>query len=264
MLGCSLQAGSEPWLRATYCQHPANGRSWSFDAIQTCHVGKINLARVSSSNKMFNDMAAEYGDFERELDAAFFNYAHISGAVEMYMQFLESSALQRAFSKTISGKEIEWKSIHRYMTLDTQDVEWYPTLPVSEVVKQKNDLIGLLFGIFLGRMIASVDHYFSSVLKNRFGHIEKSGSCWDVFSQKAKVDLLACSNGVIVYSLLQERNKIEHNKAKIDQTFVDRMMKKGITHSYSVGDSIQKSHLDVLAAHGAIREFVAEVDKLLT
>jgi hypothetical protein len=208
-------------------------------------------------------MTAEYGDFERDLDAAFFNYAHISGAVEMYMQVLESSALQRAFSKTISGQEIEWKTIHRYMTLDNQHVEWYPTLPVPQIVKQKNDFIALLYGIFLGQMIGSVDQYFSSVLKSIFGHTEKSGSCWDVFSQKTKVNLLACKNGIVVYSLLQERNKIEHNKAKIDQTFVDRMMKKGITHAYAVGDSIQKSHLDVLAAHAAIREFVADVDRLL-
>jgi hypothetical protein len=213
---------------------------------------------------MFNDMATEYDDFERDLDAAFFNYAHISGAVEMYMQVLESSALQRSFSKTLSGQEMEWKTIHRYMTLDSQDVEWYPTLPVAEVVKQKNDLIGLLYGVFLGRMIGSVDHYFSSVLKSRFDHMEISGSCWDVISQKAKIDLRACKNGAVVYSLVQERNKIEHNKAQIDQTFVDRMMKKGITHSYAVGDPIQKSHLDVLAAHAAIREFIADVDRLLT
>lgn len=209
-------------------------------------------------------MATEYDDFERDLDAAFFNYAHISGAVEMYMQVLESSALQRSFSKTLSGQEMEWKTIHRYMTLDSQEFEWYPTLPVAEVVKQKNNLIGLLYGVFLGRMIGSVDHYFLSVLKSRFGHMEISGSCWDVISQKAKVDLLACKNGTVVYSLLQKRNKIEHNKAQIDQIFVDRMMKKGITHSYAVGDSIQKSHLDVLAAHAAIREFVADVDRLLT
>lgn len=209
-------------------------------------------------------MKTEYEDFERNLDAALFNYAHISGAVEMYLQVLESSALQRAFSKTISGQEIEWKTIHRYMTLDSQYVEWYPALPVRKVINQKNDLIGLLYGVFLGRMIGSVDDYLSSVLKSRFGHVEKSGSCWHVFSQKFKVDLIACRNGAAVYSLLQERNKIEHNKAQIDQIFVDRMMKKGITHSYAVGDSIQKSHLDVLAAHAAIRDFVADVDRLLT
>lgn len=259
-----LEAGSRPWLRPNDWQHPANSRSLSFDVIQTMPCEQKTQLVLSSTNKRFNNMASEYSDFERDLDAAFFNYAHISGAVEMYMQVLESSALQRAFSKTISGKEIEWKSIHRYMTLDSQDVEWYPTLSVPEVVKQKNDLIGFLYGIFLGRMIASVDHYFSSVLKNRFGHMEKSGSCWNQFAQKAKVDLLACRNGVIVFSLLQERNKIEHNKAQIDQKFVYQMMKKGITHSYAVGDFIQRSHLDVLAAQAAIREFVADVNKLVT
>ena len=208
-------------------------------------------------------MTAEYDDFEHDLDAAFFNYAHISGAVELYMQVLEAPSLQRAFSKTLAGQEIEWKTIHRFMTFDSQNVEWYPSLPVQEVVQQKNELIGLLYGIFIGRMIGSVDHYLSSVLKSRFAHTEKSGSSWDTFSQKAKIDLLACKNGAAVYSLFQERHKIEHNKAQIDQTFVDRMMKNGITHSYAVGDSIQKSHLDVLAAHAAIREFVADVDRLL-
>ena len=141
---------------------------------------------------------------------------------------------------------------------------WYPELPVATILQQRNSLIGLLYGLFLSRMIGLVDYYLASVLKSRFGHLEKSGSSWDAFFQKTKIDLLARKNGPLVYSLLQERHKIEHNKAQIDQTFVDRMMKKGITHSYAAGDSIQKSHLDVLAARDAIREFVADVDCLMT
>ncbi|MDO8544565.1 MAG: hypothetical protein Q7S40_29340 [Opitutaceae bacterium] len=209
-------------------------------------------------------MTTEYSSFERDLDAAFFNYAHLTGAVELYIQVLETPALQRAFSKTISGQEIEWKMIHRFMSLANQTVVWYPELPVGTILQQKNTIIGLLYGIFLSRMIGLVDYYFSSVLKSRFCHTEKSGSSWDAFSQKAKIDLLVRKNGAQVYSLLQERHKIEHNKAQIDQTFVDRMLKKGVTHSYAAGDSIQKSHLDVLAARDAIKEFVADVDSLMT
>lgn len=208
-------------------------------------------------------MTAEFCNFKRDLDAAFFNYAHITGAVELYMQVLEVPALQRALSKTLTDQESQWNSIHRFMRLDNQNVEWYPSLPVQVVTQQKNDFIGLLYGIFISRMIGSVEYYFSSVLKNRFAHTEKSGSSWSTFSQKAKIDLLDCKNGSVVYLLLQERHKIEHNKAQIDQTFVDRMMKDGITHSYTVGDSIQKSHLDILAAHTAIREFISHVDSLL-
>lgn len=209
-------------------------------------------------------MTTEYKTFERDLESAFFNYAHLSGAVELYTQLLETPSLQKAFSKRMTGQEIEWKTIHRFMNLEDQTVVWYPALPVEQIVQQKNPMIGLLYGIFLSRMIGSVDYYLASVLKNRFGHTEKSGSSWDAFSQKTKIALLARKNGPQVYSLLQERHKIEHNKAQIDQTFVDRMMKKGVTHSYGAGDSIQKSHLDVLAARDTMREFVADVDSLIT
>jgi hypothetical protein len=209
-------------------------------------------------------MTTEYKTFEQDLESSFFHYAHLTGAVELYMLLIETPSLQQAFSRTMTGNDIKWKTIHRFMNLGSQTVVWYPQLPIKEIVQQKNALIGLLYGIFVGRMIGCVDYYLASVLRNRFGHGEKSGSCWDAFCQKAKIDLLKRKNGPQVYSLLQERHKIEHNKAQIDQTFVDRMMKKGVTHSYADGDSIQKSHLDVLAARDAIREFVSDVDILIT
>jgi hypothetical protein len=86
------------------------------------------------------------------------------------------------------------------MTLDSQEVELYPTLPVPQIVKQKYDLIGLLYGIFLGRMIGLVDHYLSSFLKNKFGHMDKSGSCWDVFLKKLR---LSCSHARTVLSFIR-------------------------------------------------------------
>jgi hypothetical protein len=208
-------------------------------------------------------MTTEFRSFQRDLAATFFHYAHISGAVELYMQVLETPALQKAFSKTMTGEEIEWKMLHRFMMIGDKRVVWYPELPVPAIIQEKNNIIGLLYGICLSKMIGLVDYYFASLLKSRFGHTERSGSSWDAFSQKTKIDLLAQKNGTQVYALLQERHKIEHNNARIDQTFVDRMMKKSITHSYSSGDAIQKSHLDVLAARDAIAEFVAEVDGLM-
>ena len=74
-----------------------------------------------------------------------------------------------------------------------------------------------------------------------------------------KIDLLQCKNGSDVYLWFQERNKIEHNRAKIDQIFVDRMLKKGVTHSYLNGDPIEKSHLDILAMRIGMIEFVTDV-----
>lgn len=149
------------------------------------------------------------------------------------------------------------------MDLGNQRVVWYPQLPIKDIIQQKNVLVGMLYGVFISRMIAAVDYYLTSVLKNRYSHSEKSGSSWEAFCQKTEIDLLMRKNGTEVYQLLQERHKIEHNKAQIDQTFVDRLMKKGITHSYTAGDSIQKSHLDILATHDAIREFVSDVDSLI-
>jgi len=208
-------------------------------------------------------MTDEFKEFQQDIEASFFNYAHLTGAVETYILLLETPSLQRSFSKTMGGDETDWKTIHRFMDLGNQRVVWYPQLPIKEIVQQKNSIIGMLYGVFISRMIAAVDYYLTFVLKNRYGHSEKSGSSWEAFCQKTKIDLLSRKNGPQVYQFLQERHKIEHNKAQIDQTFVDRLMKKGITHSYTAGDSIQKSHLDVLATHNAIKEFVSDVDSLI-
>jgi hypothetical protein len=59
---------------------------------------------------------------------------------------------------------------------------------------------------------------------------------------------------------MQERHKIEHNQAQIDSKFLERMQKSDIKHAYNEGDSIQKSHLDILAAQQSILEFAQDVD----
>jgi len=42
--------------------------------------------------------------------------------------------------------------------------------------------------------------------------------------------------------------------------FLERMAKRNIQHAYKEGDGIQKSHIDMLLAHQAIREFAEDVD----
>jgi hypothetical protein len=176
------------------------------------------------------------------------------------MLVLENPSLQRVVSKVISGSETEWKQVHRFMVVDGQTITWYPELPVQAILAEKNALLGYLYGITLSRMISDIDFYLSSVLKNHFGHVETSGSSWDQFIQKSKIDLLKRKHGTFVFTLLQERHKIEHNKAKIDRGFLERMTKRGVQHTYKEGDSIQKSHMDVLLAHQVIREFAEDVD----
>jgi len=202
----------------------------------------------------------EFRILTNELDSAFFRYAHITGALEFYMLVLENPSLQRVVSKVISGSETEWKQVHRFMVVDGQTITWYPELPVQAILAEKNALLGYLYGITLSRMISDIDFYLSSVLKNHFGHVETSGSSWDQFIQKSKIDLLKRKHGTFVFTLLQERHKIEHNKAKIDRGFLERMTKRGVQHTYKEGDSIQKSHMDVLLAHQVIREFAEDVD----
>jgi hypothetical protein len=205
-------------------------------------------------------MTEEFNLLKRNLDSAFFRYAHITGAIELYMSVLENPELQRAMSKFISGSETDWKQIHRFMVIDGQTVTWYPELPVQAILAEKNALLGFLYGITLSRMIGDLDFYLSSVLKNHFGHLETSGSSWDPFIQKTKIELLSRTHGKFVYTLLQERHKIEHNQAQIDRVFLERMAKRNIQHAYKEGDGIQKSHIDVLLAHQAIREFAEDVD----
>lgn len=195
-----------------------------------------------------------------DLNAAFFRYAHITGALELYFRVLENPNLQRAFSKVVSGSEIEWKEIHRFMVIDGKTVTWYPELPVQTILAQKNTLFGYLYGIILSRLIGDLDFYLGSVLQNHFGHVELSGSSWDQFIQKTGIDLFERKHGKFIYTILQERHKIEHSKARIDRVFLKRMAKCNVQHAYKEGDSIQKSHIDVLLTHQAIREFAEDVD----
>lgn len=205
-------------------------------------------------------MTDELGTLVEDLDSVFFRYAHLTGALELYMMVLENPNLQRAFSNVISGSETNWKQIHRFMVVDDETVIWYPELPVQTILAQKNALLGLLYGITLSRMIGDLEIYLGSTLKNHFGHLERSGSSWGRFIQKTRIDLLKRKHGEFIYTILQERHKIEHNKARIDRVFLERMAKRNVQHAYEESDSIQKSHIDVLLTHQAIREFSEDVD----
>ena len=205
-------------------------------------------------------MTDELRTLIEDLDSAFFRYAHISGAIELYMTVLENPNLQRAFTKAISESESEWKEVHRFMVIDGETITWYPALPVQTILAQKNALLGYLYGITLSRMIGDLEFYLGSVLQNHFGHFERSGSSWNQFTQKTKIDLLNRRHGKFIYTILQERHKIEHNKARIDRVFLERMAKHNVQHAYKEGDSIQKSHIDVLLTHQIIREFAEDVD----
>jgi hypothetical protein len=205
-------------------------------------------------------MTEELKALIRGLDAAFFRYAHITGALELYMLILENPNLQRAVSKVISGSESEWKQIHRFCDKDGQPVTWYPELPVQTILAEKSALFGFLYGITLSGMIGDLDFYLGSVLKNHFGHVETSGSSWDPFIERTKIGLLNRRNGEFVYTSLQERHKIEHNQAQIDRKFLERMATRNIQHAYKEGDAIQKSHIDVLMTKQAITEFAQDAD----
>jgi len=205
-------------------------------------------------------MTEEFNTLARNLDSSLFRYAHITGALEFYMLTLENSNLQRAVSKIISGSDTEWKQIHRFMIIDGQTITWYPEMPVQTVLGEKNTLLGFLYGITLSRIIGDLDFYFSSVLQNQFGHIETSGNSWNKFVQKTMIDLLNRKHGEFVYMLIQERHKIEHNQTQVDRVFLERTAKLNIKHAYKEGDSIQKSHIDVLLAHQVIKEFAEDVD----
>ncbi len=205
-------------------------------------------------------MTREFKELKNEIDATFFRYAHLTGAVELYMLVLETPNLQKNISKVMSGAEIKWKEIHRFMIVDNQTVTWYPELPVRKILGQKNALLGYLYGVTLSHIIGGIDFYLTSILKNNFGHVETSGSSWETFIAKTKIDLLNRKHGKFVYTLIQERHKIEHNKAQIDRGFLERLAKRDVKHTYKEGDSIQKSHIDVLLANQAIREFAEDVD----
>lgn len=205
-------------------------------------------------------MTQELNALTAELDSTFFRYAHITGALELYMLVLEMPALQCAVSKAMTGDEIEWKEIHRFMNLGGQRITWYPELPVADLLAQKNSLLGYIYGVTLSRMIGDLDYYLTTVLRNHFGHTEASGSSWERFIENTKINLLQRQHGEFVYTLLQERHKIEHNKAQIDRGFLGRLAKRNVKTTYKEGDAVQKSHIDVLLSNQVIREFAVDVD----
>jgi hypothetical protein len=199
-----------------------------------------------------------------ELDGTLFRYAHLTGALELYILVLETPTLQRTISEAMSGEETEWKQIHRFMDLGGERITWYPELSVSNILSQKNALLGYMYGVTLSRMIGDLDYHLTTLLANHFGCIETSGSSWDRFIQQTKIPLLQRQHGEFVYTLLQERHKIEHNKAQIDRGFLERLAKRNVRTTYKEGDSVQKSHVDVLLANQVIREFAVDVDRELT
>lgn len=205
-------------------------------------------------------MTEEFNTLARNLDSSLFRYAHISGALEFYMLTLENPNLQRAVSKILSGSDTEWRQIHRFMVIDGQTVTWYPELPLQVVLGEKNALLGFLYGITLSRVIGDLDFYLTAILQNHFGHVETSGNSWDAFNKKTKIELQTRIHGEFVYVLIQERHKIEHNQAHVDRVLLERTAKRNIKHAYNEGDSIQKSHIDILLAHEVIKEFAEDVD----
>ncbi len=208
-------------------------------------------------------MTSEFKIFIKDMDAAFFRYAHLSGAVEIYMLILESKDLQKSFSKILTNQETEWKKIHRYMVINNQTTVWYPELPINSILSEKNSLLGFLYGITLGSFVASFDYYLSSILVKQYGIKNTTGNSWKRFSEITNIRLDNFENSKFIYTLIQERHKIEHNKARIDNKFLANMNLMGVEHVYTIGDSIQKSHIDILLTNDIIRKFTNDIDVAL-
>jgi hypothetical protein len=205
-------------------------------------------------------MTPELSSLFSDLGSSFFRYAHITGALEAYMEILLSRDLQKAYSKTISGSEGEWVQIHRHMVVDGINVKWYPELPVGNIVGQKAALFNFLYGVTLGRMIEDLDLYFTSILRDYFKQVETTTNSWTRFTQKTGIDLFLCKHGTFACNLLQDRLMIEHNKVRIDRSFLTQMSKQQISHVYDKGDATQKNHIDVVLVYQVIREFAGDAD----
>jgi hypothetical protein len=209
-------------------------------------------------------MTPELDKFVASLETSFFRYAHLSGAVELYMLVLETPALQHAANRHMSAPEKDWREIHRFMVVDGQSTEWYPPMPLSAILAQRFSLLGFLYGVTLSGIVSDLDLYLASALRAYFKKVVTSGSAWDTFTAITGIPLLDLPDGHAVYTLLQERHKIMHNHGRIDQLFIDRLSRSGVADTRSPGDSIQKSHLDVLHSVQLIRRFTALVDERLS
>ncbi|HUI31120.1 MAG TPA: hypothetical protein VLX91_12980 [Candidatus Acidoferrales bacterium] len=205
---------------------------------------------------MNNELSTLYSD----LASVFFRYAHISGALETYMTVLEDRDLQKAFSKIVLGTETEWKQIHRFMNVKGINVKWYPELPVHSIIGEKESLFNFLYGVTLSRMVDHLDFYFSSILRNCYKLTEPISSPFTQFMLRTGIDLHARKHGAFMSKLVQDRRKIEHNRAQIDRDLLNEMVKQHVNHVYKEGDTIQKNHIDVVLTYQVIREFAQDVE----
>jgi hypothetical protein len=206
-------------------------------------------------------MTSQFEEFAAALDAAFFRYAHLGGALEFYMFVLETPGLQHAVNRSLSAPETDWKEIHRFMAIDGERITWYPSVPISEVLAQRNALMGFLYGVTLSSLVGDLDFYLASVLRVHFARNDSTGSAWDAFVSSTGIALLDLPNGLLIYTLLQERHKIVHNNGRIDERLLARLGRQGISDPRNVGDPIQKSHLDILHSFNLIRAFAEKVDR---
>lgn len=132
---------------------------------------------------------------------------------------------------------------------------------IPDILSHKETIIWWIVGETLNWFVASVDYYMAEILRNHFGKTVTSGNAWADFEKTTRINLLALPHGAMVYTAIQERHKVEHNRSQIDERFVKNMVAKGIDHRYKVGESVEKGHFDVVKTVEAFREFANVLDQ---
>jgi hypothetical protein len=191
-------------------------------------------------------MTAQLDELRGNLDFIHLAFVHLWGALERY-----SSHFQR------TGGRLDHDIIH-----DGVLVASYRGLNVAEHMhRHKQDIAGFIALGCVLRTMSDLDHYFAQVLTAHYFCSGIGSNSWETFCVKTGIDLLGITHGRTMYMWLQLRHKLAHTAARIDQVFLDRMVRKGIAHDYRLGEKIVcLSHTPVVLWKKAC-EFAESVDR---
>lgn len=207
-------------------------------------------------------MTIEYEALRRHLESGLNRYALATSGVEFLFECFSHPEIQAAFSHVLSrGTNVTpWRGFQRFVVVEGKEEIWWGPYPIPELLPHRETIIWDLVGQTVSRFVGDVDYYLAQVLRNHFATGEITGSAWNTFERTTRINLVGKRHGDFVYTAIQERHKVEHNRSVVDERFIRALQAKGIPNSYSLGDRIQRGHFDVMKSYQAFSKFAADVD----
>ena len=199
-------------------------------------------------------MTEQFLQFRQNIENIFFQYAHITGALELYDFVLRDKNLQERYFGT------EFKEIHRYHDINGVREVWYPAVPIEIIIAMIPTMKGSVFGFIIRRFIEEIDFYLDAVAKSRGEDLGRRNKLKEFDKKICRISDIEAYPGI--FRLREERHVIVHNQGRLDRKFVDKVnreLKLNLPDSL-VGMPIRKSHLEMLRIKDIVVKFVQEIE----